>query len=131
MCRNLGKLLIFSFHFKGAQGETGSKGERGDPGLPVSLHIHIYIHNRLSDGLRYLLLFRVRTEFRVKKDLGVKRVAKVIQDRLENVVARATEVTRVNKEYRDWMPRVRWVQTGYHCPVVAGDHQRYSIYILV
>lgn len=21
--------------FKGAQGETGSKGERGDPGLPV------------------------------------------------------------------------------------------------
>lgn len=42
MCRVLENGFNFSFNLKGAQGETGSKGERGDPGLPVSIFLTFF-----------------------------------------------------------------------------------------
>lgn len=80
---------------KGAQGETGMKGERGDPGLPVS---EIKTFNR-KDKSNSLIWYRERMEYLDKKALEAKKVAPVKPVHLANAVERATGEKRGSKEY--------------------------------
>lgn len=86
---------------KGAQGDMGFKGERGDPGLPVS---EIKTFNR-KDRSNSLIWYRELMEYLDRKALEAKKVAKVNPVEPANAVERATEGKRENKAFLDWMRR--------------------------
>lgn len=62
--------------------------------------------------------------FLAKKVPEAKRVAKVMPVLRGNEAERAIAATRANREYPDWMHRVRWALTDCRYLDADGDHQR-------
>lgn len=105
---------------QGAQGETGMKGERGDPGLPVS-EIKTFIRNDRSNSL---IWYRERMEYLDRKARGAKKVAKANPVELANEVEKAIGEKRVSKAFQAWTLPAPSVPMDCLCPAADGDHQK-------
>lgn len=83
---------------KGAQGETGMKGERGDPGLPVKSD-QIFIFCNISIANRTITL-RELTEFPAKRGRAAKKEAKGSRVLQESAVGKVIAEKKENKVFR-------------------------------